>query len=515
MSKSNIPVIFQTDAYKLGHKVQQDAVTDGKLEFLYSNFTNRSSREPGVNHVVHFGLQAFIQEFILDGFGEFFAADVEEVVAEYQEMLDDVFGPNNIGTEHIRALHNLGYIPIRFAGLPEGTLVPLRVPSFTVENTHPDFAWLTNYLESVLSASYWHMATVATRAWNLRRLINRHTEAAGIPAAAADFMLHDFSFRGQTSPASAAASGAGHLLSSLGSDTIPSYRFIRHNYAGDNGMIMGSVPASEHSIMCLGTQPEFTVNGDRIVDETETYRKLIEAQPDGAIVSIVSDTYSLFDVLDLFRPEADNGLYALVTGRAGTVVYRPDSGQPVKIVAGDPDAPEGSRERKGVFEILADIFGTETNEKGLQVLNPRVGVIYGDSMNYERIDAICTNLVAKGYAPSVVYGIGSFNYQYVTRDTFGSAVKATWAQIGGVGTNLLKDPITDDGTKKSATGRLAVRRMMSGELGLIEKATPEQEAVSELATVFEDGEWFRYQSFADVRKTLWDNTALLENLGRL
>lgn len=509
-----IPALFQTDAYKLGHKVQQDAVTDNKLEFLYSNYTNRSSREPGVKHVVHFGLQAFIQEFILDGFAEFFAADVEEVVAEYQEMLDSVFGPNGIGTEHIRALHNLGYVPVRFAAVPEGTLVPIRVPSFTVENTHKDFAWLTNYLESVISAAYWHMSTVATRAWNLRRLVDRHAEATGIAPEAVDFMLHDFSFRGQTSPASAAASGAGHLLSSLGSDTIPAYSFIKHNYAGDNGMILGSVPASEHSIMCLGTQPEYTEQG-RVVDETETYRKLIEVQPESAIVSIVSDTYSLFDVLDLFRPEAGNGLYELAAGRSGKIVFRPDSGDPVKIVAGDPDAPEGSAEHKGVFEILFDIFGGEKNDKGFMALNPCVGVIYGDSMNYERIDAICTNLAAKGFAPSVVFGIGSFNYQYVTRDTFGSAVKATWAQIDGEGVNLLKDPATDDGTKKSATGRLAVRRGFSGELMLIEKATEEQEAVSELKPVFEDGQWKQYQSFAEVRQVLKQQTSLLENLGRL
>ncbi|SIJ34631.1 putative nicotinate phosphoribosyltransferase [Mycobacteroides abscessus subsp. abscessus] len=163
------------------------------------------------------------------------------------------------------------------------------------------------------------------------------------------------------------------------------------------------------------------------------------------------------------------------------------------------------------MSLLAETFGTVTNAKGYRELNPHVGAIYGDSITFERADAITRNLMVQGYASTaVVFGFGSYTYQYQTRDTFKMAVKATWVQVDGVGRDILKDPVTDDGSKKSATGRLAVRRWMSGEPYLIEHADADQEADNELKLVFEDGKLLRQYSFTEVRETLTRETGVYQ-----
>ncbi|WP_349828587.1 nicotinamide phosphoribosyltransferase domain-containing protein, partial [Brevibacterium litoralis] len=164
---SPIAPLLLTDGYKIGHVKQYPPNTTR----VYSNWTNRSSRLPGVDSVVHFGLQAFLQEILTDAFVPFFAADEDEVVELYTETMNGYLGPGSVDASHIRALHRKGYLPLRFCAVPEGTRVPLRVPSFTVENTEPEFFWLVNYVESALSASVWHASTTATIAAEYRALL--------------------------------------------------------------------------------------------------------------------------------------------------------------------------------------------------------------------------------------------------------------------------------------------------------------------------------------------------------
>lgn len=488
------PLLF-TDGYKVGHY----AMLPPGITRLYSNFTNRGSRIDGVDKVVHFGLQAYLQKFLVEAFEPFFAADEDEVAHLYQEAMYTYLGSGMIDVEHIRQLHRLGYIPLRFCAVPEGTRVPLRVPSFTIENTHPDFAWMTNYIESALSASVWHASTTATIANEYRNILEYADTYSGGDGTGVDFQAHDFSFRGQTSIESAQASAAGHLLSFLGSDSLPALDWIRRYYPGDNGQVMASVPATEHSIMCAGGQDT----------EYQTYERLLASFPNG-ILSVVSDTYNLWNVINNFLPE----LKEQILGRDGKLVIRPDSGNPVDIICGtrmNPDlvqtmdikTPEGDPEYFGVVELLWRIFGGTVNGAGYKVLDPHIGAIYGDSITRERAQLITERLAKAGFAASnVVFGIGSFTYQYTTRDTFNSAVKATWAEVDGKPMNLQKDPVTDSGIKKSATGRLAVTTDDSGELQLIQNATAEQESSSLLQPVWENGKPIRIQSFADVRKVL-------------
>jgi nicotinamide phosphoribosyltransferase len=473
------------DAYKLDHRRQYPEGTTR----VYSNFTPRGSRIAGIDHVVFFGLQAFLLEYLTNSFNRWFDLSTGEVVNKYIKMHTDVLGPNDIGGEHIEALHRLGYVPLRFCALPEGTPVPLRVPFFTVENTHPDFFWLVNYIESVLSASIWLPATSATRAWHLRKLLVQYAKETGGPVEFVDWQGHDFSFRGMSNLEAAAASGAGHLLSFTGTDSIPALEWIENNYPGDNGFLGGSVAATEHSVMCAG--------GD--LNEQQTYERLLKLYPTG-IVSVVSDTWDLWQVLTHHLPQ----LHDLIMKRDGKLVIRPDSGDPADILCGNPHEPLNSPAYKGVIELLWDEFGGSINAQGFRELDPHVGAIYGDSITYERAQAIVERLAVKGFASTnVVLGVGSYSYQYVTRDTFGFAMKATWAEVDGEARDLFKDPVTDDGLKKSAVGRLAVLPgAHGGGLSLINRATPMQEDASWLKPVWEDSVFLRMQSFADVRNTL-------------
>jgi len=493
--------LFLTDCYKLGHK----ALYPQGTTTVYSNYTNRASRIEGVDHVVHFGLQAFIQSYCVEAFAPFFAASEEEAIKEYEETLVNVLGPEHgIDTSHIRALHQLGYLPLIFRSLPEGTRVPLRVPSFTVENTLPDFFWLTNYIETVLSAEIWQASTSATTADTYRQLLIAAAERTGGDLGAVNWQLHDFSFRGMGGTHAAAMSGAGHLLSFTGSDSLATIDWVNRYYpslpGSENGQILGSIPATEHSVMCAGIARE---------NELATFNRILDQHPAGN-VSVVSDTMNFWSVLGQILPTLKDRIMA----RDGKLVIRPDSGDPADIICGtrsnrelaltaEGKTTENDPAYFGAVQLLWEVFGGTINAAGYKELDPHIGLIYGDSITPARAQDITQRLELAGFAASnIVFGVGSYTYQYVTRDTFSSAVKATWAQIDGEGYDLLKDPVTDSGMKKSATGRLAVKRDEHDELYLVERASEHDEAESLLQPVWKDGQFVKVQSFRDVRTVL-------------
>lgn len=500
--------LLLTDSYKIGHFDLMKSVTNNGITKMYSNFTNRGTRVEGVDHVVFYGLQAWLTD-LQEMFQEnFFDRKLGDVLAEYREGIDGYVDVDTFDYKHITELWMLGYLPLEVKAVTEGSLVPVRVPSVTLENTHDDFPWLVNYLETWLSSSIWHPSTNATTALRARRLLDKFALETTGQTESVDFQFHDFSFRGLSNWQSAAVLGSAHLTSFKGSDNVPAKSFVRNYYPGDNGLVAASVVATEHSIMVL--------NGKG--GEAETYRRLIKDNPKG-ILSLVSDTYNLWHVLTTILPS----LRSEILSREGTLVIRPDSGDPFKIICGDDQADEMSPEFMGVIQLLDKHFGSTVNAQGYKVLNTKVGAIYGDSISLKLLERILTRLKDMGYASTnIVFGAGSFIYNgstdpgvIVTRDTFNSAVKATWAEVLGQGVNLLKDPITDSGMKKSATGRLSVRNMMDGDMHLIEQATPEQEEGSLLQTVWVDGMFIRKQSLKDIRENLKRNTAILERAGKL
>ncbi len=479
------PLLY-TDGYKVDHRRQYPENTT----LVYSNWTPRKSRIEGVDEVVFFGLQYFIKKYMIEDFQDNFFNQPKEVVCEkYTRRINNYLGENKVGIQHISDLHDLGYIPMVIKALPEGVSVPVRVPMFTMYNTKSEFFWLTNYFETLLSTTVWLPCNSATIAKQYRMILDIYAEETSSIPEFVDWQGHDFSMRGMAGLEAAMLSATGHLLSFTGTDTIPAIDFLEtyYNANSDAELIGGSVAATEHSVMCMGTD----------TGEQDTFKRLItEVYPNG-IVSIVSDTWDLWKVLTEYLPN----LKEEVLERNGKVVVRPDSGDPVDIICGNPNG-KTIKEQKGVIELLWEVFGGTTNNKGYKELDSHIGAIYGDSITLERATQICERLKQKGFASTnVVLGIGSFTYQYNTRDTFGFAMKATYGEVDKKGREIFKDPITDDGTKKSAKGLLKIIKS-NGAYELIDQVTWEEEKQGELQEVFKDGVLIIDESLIAIRQRL-------------
>lgn len=486
-----------TDGYKLDHRRQYSPGT----EYVLSNLTARSVRDERFKGCVFFGLQGFLQEFLVENaWDTFFSRPIEHVLDEYYSLVRDYLGESAaraIGTDHIYDLHSLGYIPLEFKALPEGAIVPIGVPMFTYENTDPRFFWVTNYFETLLSSYVWKMCRNATVAHEYRKIFDKYAKLTGGDPDFIPWQGHDFSFRGMSGPEDAARSGSGHLLAFTGSDTVPSIRWLRKYYDAQ-GLIAGSVPATEHSVMCSGGQE----------DEYGTITRILDLYPTGP-VSEVMDTWDLWKVIEEYLPRMKDKILA----RDGKLVIRPDSGDPVKILCGDPDKgkygkPATTRDwtiYKGVIESLWDIFkGTKTSKDFCQ-LDSHIGSIYGDSITLDRADEICERLANKGFASTNwVAGIGSYTYQYGTRDDFGMAVKATWIQNNGEDRLLQKDPVTGKG-KKSAKGQLVVLDTKLGyklKDGYTKAQKQEWKGYDQLKSVWRNGTFIVRRNLGEIRERL-------------
>lgn len=491
------------DFYKVSHKDQYPEGT----ELVYSNFTPRSSKLSNLpegyrDGIVFFGLQYFIYDHLINDWNDnFFNKPKEEVVQNYARRLR-----NALGTEpdvsHIESLHDLGYLPLEIRSLNEGSYVPIGVPVLTIKNTIPEFFWLTNYLESVMSDVLWKPCTSATTARYYRKLCEDYANQTCDNYDHLPFQCHDFSFRGMSGIVDGALSGAGHLLSFSGTDTVLSIDLLEDYYYADSDhqLVGASVPATEHSVMCMGGKE----------DEIETFRRLIEDIYPTGIVSIVSDTWDFWKVIGEYLP----ALKDKVMARDGKVVIRPDSGDPVDIICGSRghyvghglgDAQyipteKGSLEHKGAIEALWDTFGGTINSKGYKVLDPHIGLIYGDSITPERAKTILKKLEAKGFASSnVVFGVGSYTYTYVTRDTYGFAVKATAGIVNGEVRQIFKDPATDSGkTKKSLKGFLGVYFDEDNGLYVVDNLD-EEPYDDELKVRFTNGALYNETSLQEIR----------------
>jgi len=482
---------------------------------VYSNFTPRSNRyaPKGCDHVVSFGQQMVMQQIHEAFQKDFFSQPKEVVCGQMKDELSMYLGMDYDVT-HFEKLHDLGYLPIIVKALPEGTMVPIKVPVLTIYNTHPDFYWLTNYLETILSNLLWKPMTSATIAHQYRKVLTgwmRKTDPSN--AWFIDWQGHDFSMRGMDSAEAVISSGLGHLTSFSGSDSLPAIYGAR-KYYGAEGFVAGSVPATEHSVMAAGGKE----------DEVATFLRLLGMYPKG-ILSVVSDTWNIWDVCTKHIVTLKEEILA----RDGKLVIRPDSGDPVDILCGEQiisrdyrDVVENAQldlahpKYKGVIELLWDAFGGTVNEQGFKVLDSHIGAIYGDSITIDRANEICERLAAKGFASTnVVLGIGSFTYQYNTRDTFGFAMKATYVEIthpaesgspasATEGREIFKDPITDDGTKKSATGLLCVEEH-DGKIGLYDKVQWATEKTGLLQEIYLNGEFHNTIDLATIRQRVQSN----------
>lgn len=469
----NTNPLLCTDVYKLGH---MEFYKPGTTK-IYSYLEARSDKK--FSHTVFFGLQYYLKQFLSKPVTK---EQAEEFFDYRMRILGGV--PEGVRTK-INALVELGYIPLKIKAVPEGLRINNRNVLMTVTNTHPDFYWCVGFFESLL-LKVWNTCTVATYSYELRQLFTDYCEKTGGIPELIPFQVHDFGYRGCSSEETAALSGMAHLTSFLGTDTVPAVKCARDFYSAAEPVGL-SVPASEHSVMCsFGFE-----------DEIEAFRHMLKVNPTG-IVSIVSDTYNLWNVLDNFAV----ALKDEILSRQGKVVFRPDSGEPEKILLGGRMA-DHEPWTDGVFDRLADVFGSTLNDKGYRSLHPNVGAIYGDGMYDKRIRSILAEMDAAGYCSSnLVIGVGGLLLQQHNRDDLGFAFKATHAVINGHEVELFKDPITDPG-KRSKKGLMSLWKTNTGTYFTTDCTSAEDEKEGLLSPVYENGMLLVNHKFADIRKRLW------------
>ncbi len=457
-----------------------------------SYFTPRMSRVKMWDKVVMFGLQGFIKTYLIDYFNEnFFERPFDEVMGEYSRIMDAALGKDAYKLEKIEKLHKLGYLPIEVISLPEGARVPMQVPMFGITNTHEDFAWLPQSLESLISAESWHPMLAATVGATYRDIVNKYYELTcddNIPKAKA---LGAFDFRGEECTESAIKAGAGWCLSFLNTATVPTIPYLEQYYNCDctkEPVAYGS-PSTEHSVMCSN----YAIDGDEI---TLIRRLLTEIYPNTSF-SAVLDSYDYWNIIDNVLPQLKDEIMT----HNGCMLMRGDSGDCVEVVT------------KTVFKLW-ETFGGTVNSKGYKVLDSHVKAIYGDSITIQRCEEIYKILMENGFACSnVALGVGSFSMQCVeeegilkpfTRDTFSSCIKATYCEIAGQPYPIFKNP-KDGGFKKSQKGCCVVKLDENGNYIYKDEYTWAEavnDTENQLVTVFMDGKMVKEQSLAEIRNIL-------------
>lgn len=452
-------LILNTDSYKASHWLQYPPGT----EKIFSYIESRGGR---YDQTLFFGIQAFIKEYLMTPIT---AEDIDEAT-EFFKAHGEPF--NREGWFSLLDKHN-GFLPIRISAVPEGTVVPTGNVLVTVENTDPEFFWVTSYIETALLRAVWYPTTVATQSWHIKQIIKKYLEDTG-DVSALNFKLVDFGARGVGSFESAGIGGMGHLVNFMVSDTISGVLAARRFY--NEPMAGFSIPAAEHSsITSWGKERE-----------VDAYRNMLtQFGGKDKLVAVVSDSYDLFNAIKLWGTELKQEIID-----SGTVlIVRPDSGDPVENSV------------KAVME-LDRYFGSTTNAKGFRVLN-HVRVIQGDGINEVSIRGILLNLKLRGYsADNMTFGMGGALLQQVDRDTQKFAMKASAALISGEWVDVFKDPITDSG-KRSKKGQVMLWESGGEFITSVEQPTKWVDKgvwwERTLRPIFENGKLLVNETFSTIR----------------
>jgi nicotinamide phosphoribosyltransferase len=454
--------ILNTDSYKASHFLQYPPGTERVFSYV-------ESRGGLYDRTLFFGLQAILLE-------EFARPVSRDDVEEAAELLPAHGLPfNRDGWELLLSRHG-GRLPIEVRAVDEGSVVPVKNALMSVVNTDPDFFWLTSYVETAL-LRVWYPTTVATVSWQVRQTLRAALRrTADDPEAELPFKLHDFGARGVSSNASAALGGLAHLVNFRGTDILAAILAARRWY--DAPMAGLSIPAAEHS----------TITAWGRAHEAEAYANMLSRfGKSGGVLAVVSDSYDLWAAIEHLWGET---LRQRVVDSGAVLVIRPDSGDPVEVVA-------------RTLILLADRFGATPNRKGYKVLNI-VRVIQGDGVNPDSIAAILDRVTADGFcASNLAFGMGGALLQQMNRDTQRFAYKASAAKVGGAWREVFKDPVTDPG-KRSKRGLLGLTRH-DGIWATVpvdpERFEPLDGGENLLRPVYRDGELLARRSLAEVRET--------------
>lgn len=577
------PLLYGTDSYKISHKQFE---TTGVKE-IYSNFTPRFAKylqellgDAFDGKYVTFGIQWLLFRLHTMMKYGFFDKPKEVVIEEMRRVLGKYINQEDFS--HFEALHDLGYLPVVIKTLDEGTVVPVGIPFLTIRNTLPEFEWLPNYLETLISTDLWKQLTVATIARAFKQIsIDNALETMG-SIEGIEWQNHDFSCRGQSGFESSAINGAAFLTSSCGTDNMASLWAAEKFYlsTNDEGLLAGSVSAGEHSVTTSGilteqerhnTSLQVNTNDEPIglAESEHLYAKgvLTEKFP-GGIVAYVADSFDFWTFVSEIVPSLKNEILA----RDGKFVVRGDSGNPVDVITGLKDVdiedvvarkfvdeiplqktftvngtvyiglkkpkldgkyylpffelirngfikeydhteyqvtPEHvvvAAEEKGTIEVLWELFGGTITEKGYKLLDSHIGMIYGDGITVQRSQEIFKRLKAKGFASlNIVFGVGSYSLNMISRDHLGMAIKATntIVDIWGLDVDkpIYKEPKTDS-SKKSARGLMRVFKE-DGEIKFADMQTREQEEQGLLTVTYKDGKFEKITTLFEIRERIW------------
>ena len=479
-------VMLYSDSYKQCHpKMYPD-----NQECLVSYLTPRKAMNEDFPKMVVYGVQPFIFD-MMDAFDSFFAMPLEWAMYDYDKYIGVHLGLDNVARDRIIELHELGYLPLEIRALPEGTVVNMGVPIVEMRNTHPRFAWLVQWVECLLQTEVWPMCAYATVGWEYHKVAEKYYNMTA-PGADPFMAMADFGFRGMSCMEDATRCSASWLLSFNKTSTIPALPYLDDYYNADcakNKIGIGAV-STEHSVMAAN----FAMDGDEI---SFVKRMLTEIYPNTSF-SMVSDTYDYWNMVNNIIPACKEEILA----HNGKLLIRPDSGDMVEISI-------------KTIQKLWDEFGGTVNEAGYKVLDPHIGLIYGDGCTLNRVAEIYELLAQMGFAATnVVFGVGAFcfhalfspdnKFTVLTRDTWGMAMKATYGVFGGVEVPIFKDPKTDNGLKKSQKGCCLVRKLDDGSFDCIDGYREWVEDIkTQLIPVYKDGESINEQEFLNIRARLY------------
>lgn len=469
-------LVTDTDSYKFSHPF----MFPGGMSNMYSYFASRGGAFHKVQSV---GLQGFLKKRMVNRIAKKHVDEAERIASAHGEPF------YREGWDAIVNDHD-GFCPVTIRAVPEGSLVPTGVVSFDVELSEPDprLFWLPSHIETALVRNWYPSIVATTSLFCKKAILEALVKSADDPMSEVMFKLHDFGSRGVSSEESARIGGAGHLANFLGTDTVEALRYILHYYNVEGGMPGFSIPASEHSNRCAwGKIGEFT--GFRQLVKTFLYDRQL---PPGApkLVACVSDTYDLYNAIE--NGWCDPELSEYVRQSGGTVVVRPDSGDPVEVLLTS-------------LAIFERKVGMRTNGKRFKVLPSHYRLIQGDGITYESIQEILHEVLARGYSASnLAFGMGGGLLQMVNRDTGKYAYKAAAGLLNGDWIDMFKSPLTDPG-KRSLRGHLAtVRDGFGGPLVTVRGPRPDDM----LKPVFCNGKILKDFTWDEVRANA--NSALAE-----
>jgi len=448
-------ICLSSDAYKF----TQDGLDPENIEKIMEYTTIRG----GVfNECRFFGLQYLIKNYLL---GEVVTI---EKIDKAEKICNRTFGFNYFKRDHWEYILREydGKLPILIRAVPEGMIVPMRNVLMTIENTDPQCAWLSTYLES-LNLKVAFPSTVCTYGWNVLKMSQKFADECGSPLPLC--FDNDFGYRACHTEEEAEIGGMAHLINSPGGDTMVALQAADDFYTQGT---MLSVRATEHHTMQVYGKER----------EKEAYEHCIDVTSPEAILSLVTDTY---DYEYAQNQILGTELHDKILNRSGKIVMRPDSGYPPEVLI-------------KTLNTIKNKFGYTVNSKGYIINNQKLGILMGDSINFDMMKKSMMVAITENKFDISNFCFGSGGKRYaVERDTLGFTTKACAYMADGVWYPTSKTPVNNK-FKHSIGGRLKLCK----ENGEFITKRYEESGSDLMIDIFKNGELLKDWTFNEVKNNV-------------